>query len=119
MQRKLVLLTVVFIGLAIPAYPCDITGTVPADIRGVICKVATSVHGGGAPVNQLTLILKEDVAAAVSAKGLSAKDFMLTLLRSWKNGRGVRVARVEAHYGQVHLATAKTNARGEPTVEFH
>lgn len=40
---------------AVAAQGCEITGTVPQAIRAAICGVATSVHGGGAPVNALTL----------------------------------------------------------------
>ena len=101
------------------AQACDISGNVPAKIRDVICQVAASVNGGAAPVNQLTLVLQRAPAAAVAIKNIDAKNFLLTLLDTWKNGRGVRVARVEAYYERVHLATAKTNGMGAPSVSFH
>ena len=124
--RWISVLVVVCMGsVALSAIPnlniqeCKITGTVPPKIREVICKVATSVHGGEAPVNQLTVMLKRAPAAAVATKNLDAKNFMLTLLNSWMTGRKAQVARVEAHYQRVHLATAKTNAWSEPSVIFH
>ena len=47
---------------------CEITGNVPASIGGLICSVATSVHGGDAPVNQLTIIVTREMAFALRAK---------------------------------------------------
>ena len=82
------------------AQSSEITGDVPATIRGVICSVATTVHGGDTPVNQLTIIVTRDLAFALRAKTPDAEDFMLTLLNRWMTDRGVRVARVEAFYGR-------------------
>ena len=101
------------------AQTCEITGTVSASIRGAICGVATSVHGGEPPVNQLTLIVTREVAFTISAETPDARDFMLTLLDRWMTDRNVRVARVEVFYGRAHLATAQTRVFGGPTVEFH
>ena len=114
-----VLLCAVTLAVPATAQDCEITGTVPNKIKKVICGVATSVHGGKPPVNQLTLILKRASAAAVSLKNLTAKDFMLTLLDTWKTERKVRIARVEAHYGRVHIATAETSAWSSDKVTFH
>ena len=90
----------------------------PGDI-GALCSVATSVHGGEPPVNQLTLIVTREVAYTIAADTLDARDFMLTLLDRWMTDRNVRVARVEVFYGRAHLATAETRVFGGPTVEFH
>lgn len=102
---------------------CEITGRVPSSIRSAICRVATSVHGGEAPVNQLTLIVTREIAREISAETPDARDFMLTLLDRWMTDRPsslrLRVARVEVFYGRAHLATAKTRVFGNPTVEFH
>ena len=107
--------------LSTSAFPqaCEITGTVPASIRGAICSVATSVHGGEPPVNQLTLIVTREVAYTIAADTVDARDFMLTLLDRWMTDPNVRVARVEVFYGRAHLATAETRVFGGPTVEFH
>ena len=101
------------------AQTCEITGTMPASIRGAICSVATSVHGGEPPVNQLTLIVTREVAYTIAAETPDARDFMLTLLDRWLTDRKVRVARFEVFYGRAHLATAETRVFGGPTVEFH
>ena len=61
----------------------EITGNVPASIRGVICSVATSVHGGDAPVNQLTIIVTREMAFALRAKTPDADNLMLALLNRW------------------------------------
>ncbi len=98
---------------------CDITGDVPSNLRRTICQVATSVDGGDEPVNRLTLMLKRSVAKEVSGKGMDAKNFMLSILDAWKNGRKVKVARVDAFYQRTHLATAKTNVFSGDSVEFH
>ena len=98
---------------------CDITGNVPSNIRKIICQVATSVDGGDEPVNRLTLMLKRSIAEEVSSKSMDAKNFMLSILTAWKNGRNVKVARVDAFYQRVHLATAKTNVFSDDSVEFH
>lgn len=113
-------LTPLILALLLSGAPdCEVTGTVPKNIKEVICKVATSVHGGKSPVNQLTIVLKRAPAATVATKSIDAKDFLLTLLNSWKEGRKVKVARVEAYYNRVHLATAKTNVFSPPSVTFH
>ena len=101
------------------AQRCEITGTVPASIRGVICGVATSVDGGGPPVNQLTLVVTREVAFTISTENPDAQNFMLALLDLWTTDRNVRVARMEVYYGRAHLATAQTRAFRRPTVEFH
>ena len=101
------------------AQTCEITGTVPASIRGAICSVATSVHGGEPPVNQLTLMVTREVAYTIAAETPDARDFMLTLLDRWLADRKVRVARIEVFYGRAHLATAETRVFGRPIVEFH
>ena len=85
----------------------------------MICGAATSVHGGDAPVNQLTIMVTHKVAFSLRAKTPDAEDFMLTLLNRWMTDHGVRVARVEAFYGRAHLATAKTRIFGAPRVEYH
>ena len=103
----------------LPGQNCDITGTVPSEIKAVLCKTATSVHGGGAPVNQLTIMLRRSYATIISTKNMDAKNFMLTLLGAWKRGRKVKVARVEAYHGRAHLATAKTSAWSDDAVTFH
>ena len=100
------------------AQSCEITGNVPASIRSVICGVATSVHGGEAPVNQLTIIVTREMAFALRAKTPDADNLMLALLDRWMTDRGVRVARIEAFYGRTHLATVKTRAFGAPRVEY-
>ena len=111
----------VLLTVASPAFArsCEITGNVPVSIRGVICGVATSVHGGDAPVNQLTIMVTREVAFALRAKTPDAEDFMLTLLNRWMTERVARVARVEAFYGRAHLATAETRVFGAPRVEYH
>ena len=100
------------------AQPCEITGTVPAKIRANICDVVTGAHGGGEPVNQLTVSLKRAPAAAFWAKTPEARDFMLTLLNTWMTGRNVRVARVEAYFGRARIAVAETRAWDQPRVTF-
>jgi len=112
---------VVLLAVASSAFSqaCEITGNVPASIRGVICGVATSVHGGDAPVNQLTIIVTREMAFALRAKSPDADNLMLALLNRWMTDRGVQVARVEAFYGRTHLATAKTRVFGAPRVEYH
>ena len=94
---SLLVVLVAFSAATQSARSCDITGNIPTKIRDVICQVATSVDGGDAPVNQLTLVLQRAPAAAVGTKSIDAKDFLLTLLDTWMTGRGVRVARIEAH----------------------
>ena len=71
----------VLLMVSLPAFAqtCEITGNVPASIRGVICGIATSVHGGDAPVNQLTIIVTREVAFALRAKRPDVEDFMLAL----------------------------------------
>ena len=101
------------------AQTCEITGSVPASVRSVICGVATSVHGGDAPVNQLTIMVTREMAFALRARSPDADNLMLALLNRWMTNRGVRVARVEAFYGRTHLATAKTRVFGAPRVEYH
>lgn len=101
------------------AQTCEITGDVPAPLRSVICNVATSVHGGDAPVNQLTIIVTREMAFALRARSPDADNVMLALLHRWMTDRGVQVARVEAFYGRTHLATAKTRVFGAPRVEYH
>ena len=101
------------------AQTCEITGNVPASIREGVCSVATSVHGGEPPVNQLTLIVTREVAYTIAAETPDARDFMLTLLDRWMTDRNVRVARVEVFYGRAHLATAETRVFRGPSVEFH
>ena len=111
----------VLLTVALPAFAqtCEITGNVPASIRGVICGMATSVHGGDAPVNQLTIIVTREMAFALRAKAPDADNLMLALLDRWMTDRGIRVARVEAFYGRTHLATAETRVFGAPRVEYH
>ena len=111
----------VFLTVASSAFTqtCEITGNVPASLSGVICSVTTSVHGGDAPVNQLTIIVTREMAFALRAKTPDADNVMLALLDRWMTDRGVRVARVEAFYGRAHLATAKTRVFGAPRVEYH
>ena len=104
--------------IGLSAQSCEITGNVPTKIRGVICRVATSVNGGGAPVNQLTVMLKRAPVAALWAKTPEARDFMLTLLDTWMTGRGVQVARVEAYFGRARVAVAETRVWGSPRVTF-
>ena len=87
--------------------------------QDVICGVATSVHGGDAPVNQLTIIVTREMAFALRARSPDADNVMLALLDRWMTDHGVRVARVEAFYGRTHLATAKTRVFGAPRVEYH
>ena len=101
------------------AQTCETTGNVPASLRSVICGVATSVHGGDAPVNELTIIVTREIAFALREQSLDANNLMLALLNRWMTDRGVRVARVEAFYGHTHLATAKTRGLGAPRVEYH
>ena len=97
----------------------DEVDALPSLSFGSICSVATSVHGGDAPVNQLTIIVTREMAFALRAKTLDADNLMLALLDRWMTDRGVRVARVEAFYGRTHLATAKTRVFGAPRVEYH
>ncbi len=85
----------------------------------VICGVATSVHGGDAPVNQWTIMVTRGMSLALRAKTPDAEDFMLALLNRWMADRGVRVARVEAFYGRAHPATAETSVFRAPCVEYH
>ena len=101
------------------AQTCEITGDVPASIRGAIRSAAAPVHGGDAPVKLLTIIVTRDLAVTLRAKTPDAEDFMLTLLNRWMSDRGVRVARVEAFYGRAHLATAETRVLGAPRVKYH
>ena len=114
-----------FIALSAPsavpaeAQSCEITGKVPRSIRENICAVATSVHGGDAPVNQLTLMLTREVAYAIRARTPDADNFMLTLLDRWMTDRGVSVARVEVFYGRAHIATAETHMFSTPSVTYH
>ena len=98
---------------------CDITGNVPAQLRAPICGIATSAHGGDAPVNQLTLIVSVSVATAVRLETPVAESALLDLLAAWKRLRGVRVARLEVFYGRAHLATARTHVIRPDSVEFH
>ena len=118
--NRLLAATVLVTG-ASPAFTqsCEITGNVPASTRGVICDVATSVHGGNAPVNELTIIVTSDVALALPARRPDVEDFLLTLLNRWMTDRSVRVARVEAYYGRAHLATTETRVFGAPRVQYH
>ena len=111
----------VLLTIALPAFAqtCEITGNVPASITRVICGMATSVHGGDAPVNQLTIIVTREMAFALRAKAPDADNLMLALLDRWMTDRGIRVARVEAFYGRTHLATAETRMFGAPRVEYH
>ena len=71
----------VFLTVASSAFTqtCEITGNVPASISGVICSVATSVHGGDAPVNQLTIIVTREMAFALRAKTPDAGRRTLTM----------------------------------------
>ena len=101
------------------AQTCEIEGTVPASIRSVICRMATSVHGGEPPVNRLTVVVTREVAFAISAETPDVRDLLLTLLDRWITARNVRVARVEVFFGRAHLATARTRLFGRPIVEFH
>ena len=101
------------------AQTCEITGTVPASIRGVVCVVATSVHGGESPGNELTLVVTREFAFLVTAQTPVARDFILTLLDRWMTDRNVRVARVEVYYGRAHLATARPRVLSGPLIEFH
>ncbi len=121
MLKPFVVGALILLGASAPGFAqtCQITGTVPESIRNGICGVATSVHGGEPPVNQLTLIVTREVAYTISAETPDAKDFMLTLLDRWMTDRNARVARVEVFFGRAHLATARTRVFGEPTVEFH
>ena len=116
---KALVLAVLLAGSAQVARPCDATGKIPSELQGPLCGIATSVHGGDAPVNQLTVILKRSVANEVAAKTLDGKNMLLQLLGSWTRTRGVRVARVEVFYGRVHIATVKTRAFGAPSITFH
>ncbi|MCY4059459.1 MAG: hypothetical protein OXG44_15830 [Gammaproteobacteria bacterium] len=104
---------------AAAAQGCEITGTVPQNLRGAICNLATSVHGGGEPVNELTVILRLEVATLVRLQSPDAEDAMLNILDAWMNGRNVRVARATFYYGRAHLATAQTRVFGAPDVEYH
>ena len=101
------------------AQTCEVTGNVPTELRKPICAVATSVHGGGAPVNQLTVMFRRQLANEVASETLDAKNMLLQLLGAWTRTRGVRVARVEVFYEKVHLATVKTSVFGRPSVTFH
>ena len=118
MPTILLILIATLSAQTLSAQSCDIDGNVPARIQKSICKVATSVHGGGAPVNQLTVMFRKAPAYNIAAETPEAKNMMLTLLNVWKTDRKVRVARVEAYYGRARLAVAKTRAFGSPTVEF-
>ena len=73
------------------AQTCEITGNVPDSLRDVICGVATSVDGGDAPVNQLTIIVTREMAIALRARTPDADNLMLALLDRWMTDRGVRV----------------------------
>ena len=99
--------------VALPAFAqkCEITGNVPASIRSVICGVATSVHGGDAPINRLTAIVSREMAFALRARVPDADNLMLVLLDRRMMGRDIQVARVDAFYGRTHLATAKSRRR--------
>ena len=104
--------------IGLSAQMCEITGTVPTKIRANICNVATGAHGGDKPINQLTISLKRAPAAALWAKTPEARSFMLTLRDTWMTGRGVKMARVEAYFGQARVAVAETRAWGSPRVMF-
>lgn len=117
--RSLAVVVAAVLSAAPAAAQCEITGEVPQAIRSVICNIATSVHGGDAPVNALTLIVSRPVAAQIRAETVDAEDMLLTLLAAWQNTRQVDVARVEVFYGRAHLATARTHVFRQPSVTFH
>ena len=98
---------------------CEITGTIPPELQEPICNIASSAHGGGEPSNQLTVMLTPALAMSVRAKDLEAENMLQQLLGAWMRTRKVRVARVEAFYGSIHLATVETHAYRSPSVEFH
>ena len=86
---------------------CEITGPVPRSIRGSICKVAVSVHGGDAPGHELVVILgRPEVAAEVWQPTPPAEAMMRTVLDTWRRGRGADIARVTFYFGRIHLVTA-------------
>ena len=106
-------------GAAEQSPPCDITGNVPDVLRPLLCTVATSVHGGDAPVNQLTVTVDRDIADAIRARMSEAENMLLNMLDAWMTQRGVRVASVEVFYGRAHLATVETHVWRAPSVTFH
>lgn len=120
-MRRTALAALLVVLTAAPALAqCEITGNVPQQLRDPICGIATSAHGGDAPVNQLTLTVSVSVATAVRLETPPvAEDALLDLLAAWKRLRGVRVARLEVFYGRAHLATARTHVIRPDSVEFH
>ena len=119
MLRVALIVVAVFL-FASPAFAqCDVSGQIPGALRGPLCEISTSISGSGPPVNQLTLMVKREVATAVRAKTPDAEDLLLTILNSWMNLRSAKVARVEVYYGRAHLATAKTNVFRAPSVNYH
>ena len=89
-------------------------------IRANICSIATSVHGGDAPVNALTILVTQEVAYAVRAQVPDADNMLLTLLDTWMTQRDVLVARIEVYYGRAHLATARSGGVfSGPSVKYH
>ena len=92
------------------AQTCEVIGNVLASTRGEICGVATSVHGGESPANQLTIIGTRAVAFALCAKTPDAEDFMLTLLNRWMTDCGVCIWLRPRHVCSVrHASSAATN----------
>lgn len=112
-------LPLLFVAGSLCAQTCEVTGSVPPALRGPICGIAASVHGGGEPVNQLTVMVKQEIAYGIAAKTPDAKNLLLQLLGAWKRTKGVRVAQVEVFYGKAHLATVETTVFSGDKVEFH
>ena len=117
MLRAVIALTIAAVSPS-AAQTCEITGTIPESIRDPICGIATSAHGGGEPVNQLTVIVRQEIAYGIRAKTPDAENLLLTLLGAWKRTRNVRVAQVEVFYGEVHLATAETTVFSGDKVKY-
>ena len=102
--------------------PCDLSGNIPRELFDLLCQMAASAHGEGAPLNALTVVMAPehaDLAREIRAGSIEAENMLLELHGAWTRTLGARACMVEVFYGRAHLATAMTNVFSPPSVTFH
>lgn len=102
--------------------PCDLSGNISRELFDLLCQMAASAHGEGAPLNALTVVMapaQADLARQIRAGSIEAENMLLEMHGAWLRTLGARAGMVEVFYGRAHLATVMTNVFSPPSVTFH